>query len=142
MDRTITESAKIIFLFSRMLMRRDLNLPVRPSEMGVLIYTYESEAPPTPRMVSDYFRMRKPSVTSMVKSLATKGYLRKAPSEIDQRSYTLICTKKGEQLVTSTFEEYHRSISHLKESMGDEAFDTLVTLMQQANRILDEERQG
>lgn len=138
MNQDIIESAKTVSLFCRMQMRKDLDIPVRQSEMGVLIYVHESKDPVTPRMVSAYFRIRKPSVTAMVRTLVNEGYLKKEASEKDKRSYTLACTEKGDDLVKGTFDDYHRSIRQLKKSMGDEAFGQLITLMHEANRVLGE----
>jgi DNA-binding MarR family transcriptional regulator len=114
------------------------NIPIRPSEMGVLIFAQKQNTEVTPRMISQFLRISKPSVTSLVNSLVNQGYLSKKPSKIDQRSYVLTMTKSGNQLVESTFEEYYKSIALLKENMGEHEFRTFIELMQKANSILEE----
>ena len=69
-------------------------------------------------MISNFFRIAKPSVTAMVNSLIKKDYLLKTPSLIDGRSYIVETTCKGKELVESTFTEYFRSMELLKKKDG------------------------
>ncbi|WP_207643940.1 MarR family winged helix-turn-helix transcriptional regulator [Youngiibacter fragilis] len=116
------------------------DIPIRPSEMGVLVYACKQYGPVTPLMISRFFRIAKPSVTSMVNSLVKNGYLKKESSETDRRSYSLKVTEKGSELVESTFSEYVKSMELLKSGMGDEKFNELIELIQIANVILGDAR--
>lgn len=138
MDQNIINSADIIGMFCRLKMSIKHDLPVRSSEMGVLIYIQKQQVDVTPSMISDFFKIAKPSVTSMVSSLVKKGYLDKIISDTDKRSYALRMTRKGNELLDSTFSEYYSTINELSERMGKEAFDQFIRLMQMANDIMEE----
>lgn len=138
MDQNIINSADIIGMFCRLKMNIKHDLPVRSSEMGVLIYIQKQQEDVTPSMISDFFKIAKPSVTSMVSSLVKKGYLDKIMSDTDKRSYALRMTRKGNELLDSTFSEYYSTINELSERMGKEAFDQFIRLMQMANDIMEE----
>ncbi len=138
MDQNIIKSADIIGMFCRLKMNIKHDMPVRSSEMGVLIYIQKEQGEVTPSMISDFFKIAKPSVTSMVSSLVKKGYLDKIMSDTDKRSYALRMTRKGNELLDSTFSEYYRTINELSERMGKKAFDQFIRLMQMANDIMEE----
>ena len=138
MDQNIINSADIIGMFCRLKMNIKHDMPVRSSEMGVLIYIQKQQEDVTPSMISDFFKIAKPSVTSMVSSLVKKGYLDKIISDTDKRSYALRMTRKGNELLDSTFSEYYSTINELSERMGKEAFDQFIRLMQMANDIMEE----
>jgi DNA-binding MarR family transcriptional regulator len=138
MDNDITISADAIALFCRQQMNIKRDIPIRPSEMGALIFTQKYNAPITPLMLSNFFRITKPSVTSMVNSLIKKDYLIKIPSSTDGRSYTVSITEKGIDLVESTCKEYFRTMELLKEKMGHKEFNLFIELIHKANSILSE----
>jgi len=133
-------AAEEIGMFCRLQMHIKKGLPIRSSEMGALIYVQKKKEPVTPRMISNFFQIAKPSVTAMINVLIKKEYLVKVPSEKDKRSYTVTITPKGEALVASTHDEYFKSIELLKEEMGEKDFDRFLTLILKANAILKEEK--
>lgn len=140
MVNDIMISADAIALFCRLQMNIKRDIPIRPSEMGALIFTQRYNAPITPLMLSNFFRITKPSVTSMVNSLVKKKYLTKTPSSTDGRSYAVSITEKGTELVESTYNEYFRAMELLKERMGYKEFNLLIDLIQKANTILSEDK--
>ena len=140
MNEQLDAIAEEISLFSRQLMHMKKELPIRSSEMGVLIYIQKQNEGVTPLMISSFFQIAKPSVTSMVNELIGKGYLDKVPSETDRRSYTVIITGKGRELVAATHSEYFRGIEMLRTKMGDKDFESFVNLIRKANTALSEER--
>jgi DNA-binding MarR family transcriptional regulator len=140
MDNEIIISADAIAMFCRLQMNLRRDIPIRPSEMGVLIFTQKQSDPVTPLMISNFFRIAKPSVTAMVNSLIKKDYLLKTLSLTDRRSYTVETTCKGKELVESTYTAYFRSIELLKKKMEDKEFNVFIQLVQKANNILSEER--
>jgi len=131
-------AAEEIGMFCRLQMHIKKGLPIRSSEMGALIYVQKQKDSVTPMMISDFFQIAKPSVTTMINELVKKGYLEKIPSTKDKRSYMVSITKKGEDLVVTTHDDYFKSIDLLKKEMGKEKFDQFITLMQKANDILKE----
>ncbi|WP_373483412.1 MarR family winged helix-turn-helix transcriptional regulator [Acetobacterium sp.] len=139
MKADLINSADVIGIFCRLHMNSKRDLPIRPSEMGMLIYAQKQSCAVTPLMISQFFNISKPSVSSMVKSLTKQGFLIKESSIADKRSYTLVITEKGKNLVESTFIEYFKAVELLKEKMGAEKFDQLVELMEIVNCILEKE---
>lgn len=138
MDLNLIASADAIGMFCRLHMNTKRNLPIRPSEMGVLIFTHKHNLPVTPLMISQFFKITKPSVTSLVTSLVKEDYLMKELSEVDKRSYVLKITDKGIELVETTFVEYYKSTEILKEKLGDEKFNQFIELVKLVNSIWDE----
>ncbi len=138
MDLNIIKGADAIGMFCRLHMNTKRNLPIRPSEMGVLIFTQKQSTAVTPLMISQFFKITKPSVTALVTSLVKDGYLTKELSDADKRSYALRITEKGNDLVDSTFVEYYKSIEILKDHMGEEKFAKFIELVELAGSIWDE----
>lgn len=138
MDIELINSADAVGMFCRLHMNSKIDIPIRPSEMGVLIFTQKQSIPVTPLMISEFFKITKPSVTSMVNALIKQNYLIKEPSLVDGRSYTLRTTEDGNRLIEKTFDEYIKSIELLKEKMGEFTFRQFIDLIQMANRILEE----
>lgn len=140
MKEAIIDCEDAITRFCRLQMNIKRDMPIRASEMGVLIFVEKSDKQATPLMISNFFGIAKPSVTDMVNSLVKKDYLIKIPSEVDKRSYTLEVTPKGQELLETTHKEYFRNIELLEEKMGYEEFKLFIQLLQKANNILSKER--
>ncbi|MCC5909391.1 MAG: winged helix-turn-helix transcriptional regulator [Clostridiaceae bacterium] len=140
MKENIVTAADTVAMFCRLQMHARRDIPIRSSEMGVLIYIQKQEEEVTPLMISNFFQIAKPSVTTMINALIKKHYLVKIPSATDGRSYTVSITEKGQKLVVSAHEEYFKAIGLLEEKMGNKDFEVFIQLIQKANKILSEER--
>jgi len=140
MKEYIVTATEEVAMFCRLQMNIKKDLPVRSSEMGVLIYTTKQIEDVTPLMISQFFQITKPSVTSMVNSLIKQDYLVKTPSSTDGRSYTVSVTTKGRKLVETTYDEYFSAMALLEEKMGEVDFKLFVQLVLRANEILKETR--
>lgn len=134
-------SVEIVSRFCRLQMNMKRDIPIRPSEMGTLIYVEKSEEPVTPLMISNFFGISKPSVTDMINSLIKKKYLIKTPSDKDKRSYTVSPTQMGYELVETTFKEYVKTMELLEQKMGAQEFKLFLLLLEKANKILLRERE-
>lgn len=134
------KASEAVSLFCRISMNAKRDLPIRASEMGMLIFIVKTQEPQTPIQIAAFFKVTKPMVTTMINSLMKKGYLTKQSSDIDKRSFTLIPTDKAKRLVDETYTEYFKSMALLKSNMGQEKFDKLIELLEQANTILAEEK--
>ncbi len=132
------KGADTITMFCRMYMNIRRDLPVRPSEMGMLIMICRSSAPLSPNHIASFLRVTKPMVTSMVNSMVKRGYLEKRTSESDRRSCILIATPRAHELVAETCEEYYKILTMLQRRMGEQQYDQLITLLTQANEALGE----
>lgn len=139
MDKLIKVSEQVS-LFCRLNINSKRELPIRSSEMGMLIYLVKTEEEKTPNAVAEFFKVTKSMATNMVSSLLASGYIEKRQSESDKRSFLLIPTDKAIRLVEDTYEEYFRLMSVLESKMGEEKFYELVNLLKIANEILLEEK--
>lgn len=127
----------ILSIFSKNYMELKNGLPIRPSEMGVLNIIAETEGTHTPAMLAELLGVSKPMITAHISSLMNKGYILKQPSIEDKRAYYILPAKKGLELVESAKLELNQHLEHLKNEMGQEKFRDLVTLAQEANKILE-----
>lgn len=136
----LISASQQISLFCRMNNNTKRELPIRSSEMGMLIYLVKTKEEKTPIGVARFFRFTKSMATNMVTSLSTNGYIEKKQSPTDKRSSLLIPTDKAIQLVEDTYEGYFKMLSVLKTKMGEEAFNKLLMLLETANDVLLEEK--
>ena len=136
MNKDINLAAMQVALFCRLNMNRKTNIPIRCSEMGALIYIAVSEQPVSPAMISSFFGITKPSATAILKTLDKNGYIERTPSKQDKRSYTLLLTECGQQLVDEARAEYSKAIELVHKQLGDENFVQFIHLIRQANIIL------
>lgn len=138
MKSKLEHAAQEVAMFCRLNMYSKRDIPIRASEMGVLIFVHKSHMPVTPLMISEFLGISKPSVSSLIQGLIKNRYLLKTPSQEDKRSYTLDITIEGKSLVENTYDEYLKSIQLIKDQMNEEDFLRLIGLLEQANQILKE----
>lgn len=139
MDRMIRISEQIA-LFCRLNIIAKRKLPIRSSEMGMLIYLVKTEGNKTPNAAAKFFNITKAMATNMVTSLLNNGYIIKKQSEKDKRSFILIPTDKAIRLVNDTYSDYFKMISILESKMGENKFNELIQLLETANTIILEEK--
>lgn len=137
MHPDILHSAEIMSIFCRLKMKIKADLPIRSSEMGALIFVHKQAEPVTPLMISQYFRISKPSVTTMINALLIQGFIRKTETPHDKRSYSLAITDAGKVLVETTISEHYKAIEIVRKDMGSERFNQFIELMVSANQILE-----
>ena len=140
MNQKIGQSMDTIGMFCRLNMNTRRDLPIRSSEMGVLIFMHKHGEPVTPVMISQFFRIKKPSVTTMINHLLEGQYLTKIKSESDGRSYTVQMTQKAIKLVSESYEAYLKNVEVIHQEMGDDDFNMFIKLMEKANQALSKEK--
>jgi DNA-binding MarR family transcriptional regulator len=133
------KGAEAVSLFCRLNINRKHDMPVRSSEMGLLIYVCKNETPVTSVIAAEFFKVKKPMIAAMVSSLVQKGYLEKCLSGTDKRSFTLQPTEQAKKLVDETYMEYLKTMELLHQRLGGD-YETLIDLLEKANTILLEER--
>ena len=133
------EAAETVSLFCRLNQRVKKELPIRSSEMGLLILLVTSEEPLSSVEAAQFFQVSKPVITAMVKSLTAKGYLGKEPRAHDRRSFLLVPEPKAVELVHTTCSEYLYTMTLLQEHKGREAFGEMIRLLAQANAVIQKE---
>ena len=135
MERYFNANA-VLSVFCKNYMDLKKDLPIRPSEMGVLNIITETEGPHSPVVLAEMLNVSKPMITAHIISLEKKGYITKSPSAQDKRAYYVLPTEKAKALVKSAGAKLNGQLEHLSNSMGREEFDTLVKLAAIANEIL------
>lgn len=140
MNEELIKGAETVSMFCRLNINTKKDLPIRSSQMGLLILICKSENPVTPVMAADFFKVKKPMITAMVSSLLKYGYIEKVPSSEDKRSFLINPTKTGRQLVDDTFTEYIITMELLRKELGAKDFVNLITLLEKANSVLLEEK--
>lgn len=128
--------------FSRNYMQLKKNLPIRPSEMGVLNIIVQTEGPHTSVMLAEMLGVSKPMITAHITALMRAGYVTKTPSPEDGRAYYILPTEKARALVAETQRETDDQLRHMMNTLGKNDFDALVTLINRANHIMEEYAHG
>lgn len=126
--------------FSRNYMEQKKDLPIRPSEMGVLNIITGTPGPHTPVRLAQLLGVSKPMITAYLTSLAEKGYITKQPSSEDKRAYHILPTEQARQLVERARVDMVRQLETLMNALGQEDFDKFVDLAWRANDILEANR--
>ena len=138
MDKYFAANA-VLSIFSKNYMELKKDLPIRPSEMGVLNIITQTPGPHTPLMLAGALKVSKPMITAHLTSLTDKGYITKQPSSEDKRAYYILPTEKARALVKCAKDDLYQRLDQLVDGMGEEQFDLLVKLAGEANRILEAE---
>lgn len=117
-------------------MKLKKELPVRPSEMGVLNIIVQRDGLFTPVMIAELLDVSKPMVTAHITALVKKGYVRKEYSKEDKRSFYVTPTDKARELVNTTAKTMSKYLHYLESSLGEEAFEKLLDILSDANKVL------
>ena len=136
MDKYFAANA-VLSLFGKSYAELKKDLPIRPSEMGVLNIITETPGPHTPMMLAEALKVSKPMITAHLTSLVNKGYITKQPSPEDKRAYYILPTEKAKALVKDAKEDLYWYLEQLENGLGEERFDLLVQLAREAINILE-----
>ena len=132
-------NANIVFSkFSRDFMGLKKDLPIRPSEMGVLNIITRREGDFTPLMLAEMIGVSKPMITSHIRALLKKGYIRKEASLGDKRSFYVRPTEKGKALADEFEKRQTEYLKKIEESLGEKEFTELTRLLNKTQNILSE----
>lgn len=132
-------AANIVFSkFSRSYTELKKDLPIRPSEMGVLNIITRRDGLFTPIMIAELLEVTKPMVASHIAVLEKKGYITKQYSLKDKRSFYVIPTEKAQQLVCEVESNLNQKLKEIENHLGQDKFNDLVSLLEQARKIIEE----
>lgn len=130
-------NANVIFsIFSKNYMELKKDLPIRPSEMGVLNIITKKNVLFTPLMIAELLEVSKPMITNHIIVLENKGYIVREYSKEDKRSFYVIPTEKAKELVKVTEEKMNKYLQQIENSLGKENFDKLLKMLIDTNKIL------
>ena len=131
--------ANIVFSkFSRDYMKLKKDLPIRPSEMGVLNIITKREGLFTPIMIAELLEVTKPMIASHISVLEKKGYITKKYSETDKRSFYVIPTDKAKKLVAETESKLNKKLINIEKKLGSKRFEELIVALEEAKSLLED----
>lgn len=118
------------------------DLPIRPSEMAVLNIISRDSEKYTPVMIAKILGVSKSMVASLILVLENNGYIKRHESLIDKRSFYIIPTKKGMDLVNYSKKSLYKELENIEEKIGPEKFDLLIRLTEEVVNYLEEKKIG
>ncbi len=119
--------------FSRVMLVQKQKQFLTASERELLAWIYLETTQCTPLFLSKVSGMKKEAVSRSLKSLYEKKCIQKIKNKLDERSYSLSLTEKGEKELKRDYEIMLQSFYDLYREMGDD-FDKLFFLISQANK--------
>lgn len=111
-------------------------LPIRPSEMGVLNIIVQRDGLFTPLMIAELLEVSKPMITAHIAVLEKKGYITKQYSLQDRRSFYVIPTEKAKDLVKMTARQMESYLQTVETALGKETFEQLLKILSETNTVL------
>lgn len=128
------EANMILSKFCKSYMELKTDLPIRPSEMAVLNIIVQRNGKFTPLMIAELLEVSKPMITAHISVLEKKKYITKEPLQEDKRSFYVVPTKKGTDLVLSAGETTKKHLQCLKNELGNN-YEKLLNILTEANQI-------
>lgn len=130
------EANRVLSKFSRDYMALKKDLPIRPSEMGVLNIITKRDGLFTPVMIAELLEVTKPMVANHISVLEEKGYISREYSKTDKRSFYVIPTDKARILVEETESKLNEKLMNLEKKLGSTRFDELISILDEAKSYL------
>ena len=137
MDKYLEANA-IFSIFSRDYMQLKKDLPIRPSEMGVLNIITKKEEVFTPVMIANLLGVSKPMIANHIAVLESKGYIYKDFSSEDKRSFHVLPTDKARILVDTEEKKLNKVLEEIEKSLGKDNLYLLMSLLEKTNQVLGE----
>ena len=133
------EANAIFSLFGRDYMELKKELPIRPSEMGVLNIISKDDKMYTPLMVAALLDVSKTMIANHISILEQKGYITKDFSLDDKRSFYIIPTEKAKELVKNEEKKLHSKLKKIEKTIGIDKFEMLINTLKEVNEVLKKE---
>lgn len=131
-------NANVVFSkFSRDYIGIKKDLPIRPSEMGVLSIITRREGNFTPLMLAEMIGVSKPMIAAHIQVLLKKEYIYKEASFGDKRSFYVRPTEKGKTLAGEFEKRQTEYLKKIEENLGGKKFAELTQLLSKAQIVLD-----
>lgn len=131
-----TEANAVLSKFCQGYMELKKDLPIRPSEMAVLNIIIRRDGRFTPLMIVELLEVSKPMITAHIAVLEKKGYITKEPLKEDKRSFYVVPTEKARALADIAGEKTKKQLEHMKHELGGENYEKLLSILNEANKIL------
>ncbi|EPR11694.1 MarR family winged helix-turn-helix transcriptional regulator [Ruminiclostridium papyrosolvens] len=115
---------------------------LKQSEVRVLLcieqLSHESKQVITVSEISKKMLVTSPTVTELIKSLSTNGFIERNVDSQDKRVSDIKLTAKGEKIVQKLITYFTSLFSGLIEKIGEEQSETLLDLLDQVCLYLNE----
>lgn len=115
---------------------------IKPSEVRVLLcikdLSTDSQHCVNVSEISKKLCVTSPTITQMIKSLCTHGYIERTKDLNDRRIADINLTDQGEQLVEKASLHYEIIFSGLIDKLGKEQSNALIILLDQVYTYFDE----
>lgn len=132
-------NANIVFSkFSRDYTGLKKNLPIRPSELGVLNIITRRKGDFTPLTLAGMIGVSKPMIAAHLQALLKKGYIYKEASLDDKRSFYVRPTETGKALADEFEARQMEYLKMVETRLGETQFAELTRLLSETQTILDE----
>ena len=122
--------AQVIAEFCRKFNEVGAGLPIRNSEMNVLKIICTVAGPHTSVQLADALGVTKPMITTLINSMVDSGYLARVPSPEDRRSFYIMPTKKGRNLMGVLQQKTDRFLTQIKSKIGESDFEMFIGLIE------------
>lgn len=127
----------VLSKFSRDYIDLKNDLPIRPSEMGVVNVLVKRDGKLTPLAIADILGVSKTMVATHIATLEKQGYIVKQASQTDKRSFFVLPTDKAKRLVEQVDARLDAQLRFLEQTMGVDMFDALITLADWAQKTIE-----
>lgn len=121
--------------FTRHFMKRKVDLPVRSSDMGLLIFIFENKRSSASN-ATRFFDVSKAMISAMLKRVEEEGYVIREKDPIDKRKQYLTLSIKGEELVKKSKKKYKSFQNKLRKEMGEESYHNFLLSLEEANQAI------
>ena len=130
--------ANVVFSkFSRDYIDLKNDLPIRPSELGVLNVLVKRQDKLTPLALAQLLGVSKTMIATHISALEKQDYIVKEWSQSDKRSFFVLPTEKAKMLVAQTEQKTNDQIKQLEQTMGADMFEAFVTLADWAQKTIE-----
>ena len=131
----LKDSAQMITEFCRKFNEVRAGLPIRNSEMNVLKIICAVAGPHTSVQLADALGVTKPMITTLINSMVDSGYVARVPSPEDGRSFYVMPTKKGRNLMGELQQKTDKFLLQIKSKIGESDFEMFIGLIERV--VLD-----
>lgn len=136
MKKTVVRGMRSADQFSR-LIRGEVDVALSAAQVDLLFTIASNPEPMRPSELAVYMNATRPFITKNSNILQEAGYLKRVDDEDDGRSFTLMLSDSGEELVNGVLgKQYYAAIQKLTNRLGKKKFNKLMHLLDQANDIL------
>ena len=126
------QAADSIAQFCRNQVNVKRNLPIRSSDMGVMIYLSHHQNAKV-KDVSDFFDVAGATDTEMIQRLEKSGMIVIHQDGQDRRVKRIQLSELGKRFVDETRVDYLDSIQSIRQTLGDADFERFISLIQRIN---------